>query len=69
MRNDDQKFYDDLMRRVLAGWGGDTIKPTSTRSHDGAVIYSVYTNGMIIISGTLFELQERARINERRKRI
>jgi len=65
---DNQEFYDDLKRRVLRSWDGDQIKVTGTRKSDGATIYTVYHKGHLVIRGTLFELEERARINERRKR-
>lgn len=68
MNIDNQEFYDELTRKILRSWGGDYMKPTSVRKHDGATIYTVYRKGHFVIAGTIFELDERARLNERAKR-
>lgn len=69
INSDNETYYDALKRHVLKSWGGDSIKVTSTRKSDGATIYTVFDElGHLIIRGTLFELKERARLNDIAKR-
>ena len=66
---DNQEFYDNLMKRILRLWKGDYMKPTGRRPNDGVTIYTVFdAMDMFLIQGSLFELEERGRLNEMRKR-